>query len=101
MTDGPIPIDEARRRRKAEQEPNVTPGRDDNVDETITETAETHDETIDRLSQLSGLEYEAVRKEEARRLSFRVGPANHTRPAILSETQPWCSPTVVVARCCS
>ncbi len=72
MTDGPTPLDEARRRRKAEPEPNVAPGRDDNVDQTITETPETRDETIERLSHYSSLDYEAVRGEEARRLGFRV-----------------------------
>ncbi len=61
MTDDIIPLDEARRREKKAN------GANDDV------TAETTGEAIERLSQLSDMEYEAVRREEARRLGFRVG----------------------------
>ena len=60
MTDDIIPLDEARRRKSKSN--GAAYG----------DTDAGAAETIERLSQLSKLEYEAVRKDEAPRLNFRV-----------------------------
>ena len=68
MTDGAIPLDEARRRLAGEQnQPAATSTV--NAPETVEET---YFETIQRLAALPAHEYEQCRKSEAKRLGMRT-----------------------------
>ncbi len=67
----PVLLEAARRSSAALDGIVIGPG--DRGGETDTpETAETRDQAIERLSHYSGLDYEAARRAEAKRLGFRA-----------------------------
>ena len=76
MTDDIIPIDEARRRRRAEQADGaldgviITPG--ESADGAGAAVDETKDETIARLCRLGPIEYDQARGPAAEALGIRT-----------------------------